>query len=306
MGKMKMVIIEVLAAACVFASHGHEAFVRLNPGPEKETVPSFSEQIEWLLDYEYHWKELESVRESFRFKTPEGASVERKNIVALKEPLMLNGKIMMSRLNGESDLSWSLIDEEGNDCGGVALFWTSSRVHLQRLLVILADRWPADSTGSLNGFHEKLEEKGLWCLYRLEGEKKLQFKCSMQGNLGLVFYWNREDESRKKFDEKDARELFRLLRGEAEFQPPGDKLQPALEKRSQRLKKLAIELEKKREAERRESEKQKKMEKEIREKGTWKKEVCCGMSSPCHPVGADDVSRGLAGLLGIAKHGTED
>ena len=136
---MKTVAIIFLSVIGVFVTCGHEALIELTPGAKKETVPSFGEQIEWLLDYEYHWKELESVRESFRFKTPEGASVEGKNIVALKEPLMLNGKIMMSRLNGESDLSWSLIDEEGNDCGGVALFWTSSRIHLQRLLIILAD-----------------------------------------------------------------------------------------------------------------------------------------------------------------------
>lgn len=297
---MKTVAIIFLSVIGVFVACGHEALIELTPGAKKETVPSFGEQIEWLLDYEYHWKELESVRESFRFKTPEGASVERKNIVALKEPLMLNGKMMMSRLNGESDLSWSLIDEEGNDCGGVALFWTSSRIHLQRLLIILADSCPPDSTGSLNGFHEKLEEKGLWCLYRLDREKKLQFKCSMQGNLGLVFYWNENDESRKKFDEKDARELFRLLRGEAEFKSPGDRLQVALTKRNQRLKKLAIELEEKRKVQRKEKAEKDKKEQEARELEKWKKDPCYQMPQLCDEAMAYDSSRAPVELL---KHG---
>ena len=294
---MKTVAIIFLSVIGVFVTCGHEALIELTPGAKKETVPSFGEQIEWLLDYEYHWKELESVRESFRFKTPEGASVERKNIVALKEPLMLNGKIMMSRLNGESDLSWSLIDEEGNDCGGVALFWTSSRIHLQRLLIILADFCPPDSTGSLNGFHEKLEEKGLWCLYRFDREKKLQFKCSMQGNLGLVFYWNENDESRKKFDEKDARELFRLLRGEGEFKSPGDRLQVALTKRNQRLKKLAIELEEKRKVQRKEKEEKDKKEHEAKELEKWKKYPCYQMPPLCEEVMAYDSSRAPVELL---------
>lgn len=75
---MKTVAIIFLSVIGVFVTCGHEALIELTPGAKKETVPSFGEQIEWLLDYEYHWKELESVRESFRFKTPEGASVERK------------------------------------------------------------------------------------------------------------------------------------------------------------------------------------------------------------------------------------
>ena len=65
---MKTVAIIFLSVIGVFVTCWHEALIELTPGAKKETVPSFGEQIEWLLDYEYHWKELESVRESFRFK----------------------------------------------------------------------------------------------------------------------------------------------------------------------------------------------------------------------------------------------
>ena len=280
--------------------YGHESLIQLKPGAEKEIVPQFDEKIEWLLNYEPQWKELESVKESFRFKMDKSQWVDRKNIAVLKEPLMLNGKIMMSRLDGERDLFWSLIDEAGNDCGGVQLYWSSSIVHLQRLLVILADPYPPDSTGSLNGYQERLEEKGLWCLCRVVEGEKLQFKCFMQGNLGLVFYWNRDDESNKKFHAEDARELFRLLRGEATCVPPGDKLQPALAKRNQRLKKLAAELEKKLEIHQREKEKKRKIEEAAQELEKWKKEPCYQMPSLCDKAIAYDSSQAPVELL---KHG---
>ena len=55
---MKTVAIIFLSVIGVFVTCGHEALIELTPGAKKETVPSFGEQIEWLLDYEYHWNPL--------------------------------------------------------------------------------------------------------------------------------------------------------------------------------------------------------------------------------------------------------
>ena len=87
------------------------------------------------------------------------------------------------------------------------------------------------------------------------------------------------------------------MRGEGEFKSPGDRLQVALTKRNQRLKKLAIELEEKRKVQRKEKEEKDKKEHEAKELEKWKKDPCYQMPPLCEEVMAYDSSRAPVELL---------